>query len=618
LEKLAIFFRQIIVCSVISLIFIVIIPGDPDNTGFLGFSPYRLLMVAFFLFFIAASLFIFISLKVKNCTGRALNHLLLQAEKSKLISSMSFLLLHLFVFLGIVFVALWLVFRNYSLYFIRLAPFFFLITAVGAQGLWLLKSKYPVRFAELRNETYRIGFLAQKCNVDKFLLVFSVLIFGSIYVYWGITHAILVNQNPMLSDQHSYLSIAKQAHDTNFQYLGDRNRMPIYPFLLALFYRNDVNTSEFFELGKVFNVYLSIILLLGLYLVLKRSFPGIHAFLVTFISAFCLFIYKSGYVQPELLYYFMSFISYLMMLKMIARPRVKWGIATGSVLGFTYLIKASVLPGFVLFLAIFLIKQLLGGWDFQSPGLKQRLIVLARKIFPILIVVFTFILVLMPYLSENKKVFGHYFYNVNTTFYVWYDNWDQVMSGTKAHGDGVGWPDLPDEEIPNMQKYIKEHTFQQMIDRFAAGAKSQYKNMVDPYSYFNYPFIYSILLVIAIIVNFRKSLVFAQKYVYQILFFVLFIGTNLVLYAWYSPIANHFDARFIYGLYIPYLYSVYWFIYHSAKEFPDKMEQRQPRTLPEFIRINLLTIANPVLIGLLIVEIVRHIPVEMTTGWFAK
>lgn len=531
---------------------------------------------------------------------------------------MIFLFFHLFVFLGIVFVSLSLVLRNYLPYFIRLAPFFFLITAVGVQGLWLLKSKYPTRFAVLRNEICRIGFLAQKNNADKYLLVFSVLIFGSIYAYWGITHAILVNQDPMLSDQHSYLLIAKQAHDTNFQYLGDRNRMPIYPFLLALLYRNDVSASEFFELGKVFNVYLSIILLFGLYLVLKRSFPGRHAFLLTFIIAFCLFIYKSGYVQPELLFYFMSFVSYLMMLKMIGQPQVKWGIATGIVLAFTYLIKASVLPGLVLFLAIFLIKQSLGVWDFQSLRLKQRLIILARKIFPILIVVFTFILVLMPYLSENKKVFGSYFYNVNTTFYVWYDNWDQVMSGTKAHGDAVGWPDLPDEQIPNMQKYIKEHTFQQMIDRFAAGAKSQYKNMVDPYSFFNYPLIYSILLVIAITINFRKSLTFAQKYIYQILFFVLFIGTNLVLYAWYSPIANHFDARFLYGLYIPYLYSVYWFINNSAKEFPEKAEQKQPRTLPRFTRLNLLKIANPVLIGLLIVEIARHIPVEMTTGWFAK
>ncbi|PKO12610.1 MAG: hypothetical protein CVU39_23280 [Chloroflexi bacterium HGW-Chloroflexi-10] len=82
MDKLAIFFRQIIVYSAISLFFIVIIPGDPDNTGFLGFSPYRLLMVAFFLFSIAASLFIFVSLKAKNRPGRALNHLLLQAEKT--------------------------------------------------------------------------------------------------------------------------------------------------------------------------------------------------------------------------------------------------------------------------------------------------------------------------------------------------------------------------------------------------------------------------------------------------------------------------------------------------------------------------------------------------------
>ena len=125
LSQLIIFFQQIIVYSTISLFFIVIIPRDPDNTGFLGFSPFRLLLAALLLFFLAVSLFIFVSLKTQNGVGRALNKLLWQAKKNKLISSVIFLLFHLGVLVGVFFGLLWLRLPNYSPYFIRFAPLIF-------------------------------------------------------------------------------------------------------------------------------------------------------------------------------------------------------------------------------------------------------------------------------------------------------------------------------------------------------------------------------------------------------------------------------------------------------------------------------------------------------------
>ena len=35
-----------------------------------------------------------------------------------------------------------------------------------------------------------------------------------------------------------------------------------------------------------------------------------------------------------------------------------------------------------------------------------------------------------PYLSTSKRVFGQYFYNVNSTFYMWYDDWPHASVGT--------------------------------------------------------------------------------------------------------------------------------------------------------------------------------------------
>ena len=35
-------------------------------------------------------------------------------------------------------------------------------------------------------------------------------------------------------------------------------------------------------------------------------------------------------------------------------------------------------------------------------------------------------------------MFGQYFYNVNSTFYIWYDEWGDAIKGARAHGDRVG------------------------------------------------------------------------------------------------------------------------------------------------------------------------------------
>ena len=83
--------------------------------------------------------------------------------------------------------------------------------------------------------------------------------------------------------------------------------------------------------------------------------------------------------------------------------------------------------------------------------------------------ILVFLLLLSPYLIESKAKYGAYFYNVNTTFYIWYDSWDEAKAGTLAAGDHLGWPDLPDEEIPSLQKYLDEHSAVEILHRFRDG-----------------------------------------------------------------------------------------------------------------------------------------------------
>ena len=88
-----------------------------------------------------------------------------------------------------------------------------------------------------------------------------------------------------------------------------------------------------------------------------------------------------------------------------------------------------------------------------EPGAARRKLIAA-----LLVVSAVFLAVLSPYLRTNKRVFGHYFYNVNTTFYMWYDDWPQASVGTIKHGDGVGWPAMPaDESAERVEILARAH-----------------------------------------------------------------------------------------------------------------------------------------------------------------
>ena len=105
-------------------------------------------------------------------------------------------------------------------------------------------------------------------------------------------------------DQAAYLAYAKQIYDGHYTFAGDRNRMPVFPFLLSLLYRPGMSEKEFLTRAQVFNVNLSIVLLLLLWLILRKSFPTLHALALLIITAFGVFLYRAVMVQAEVLFYF--------------------------------------------------------------------------------------------------------------------------------------------------------------------------------------------------------------------------------------------------------------------------------------------------------------------------
>ena len=356
-------------------------------------------------------------------------------------------------------------------------------------------------------------------------------------------------------DELAYIEHVETIENSeNNWYLGDRNRMPLFNYFLFTSYSKDLNKSTQYRLFQITNIFF----------VLIFSFIYVKKLNTLFISktyfyccvAFTLFIPVISYVHDvvvEPLFYITYGLFCLYVKDLLENPNIYKYINFGIVASILYLLKATGLNLFIssmLFIAF--INILKKGIEVKS--------VIKNLIVSLLI----FLLICSPYLKENYERFdGHLFYNVNTTFYIWYDSWEEVESGTKLYGDRVGWPEISEDEIPSFSKYINEHTFSEIINRFAKG----FKSIITYYfsiNEFTGAITLSTILLIYFLHHKKKTLQFSNKLRYKNNNFKLYILFNsLILFigaAWYSVIAP--IPRFTILIIIP----VYFLLFKSFDE----------------------------------------------------
>ena len=342
--------------------------------------------------------------------------------------------------------------------------------------------------------------------VKPLLITSFILIFTGLYWYGAMQQLTQVNINMGSGDQGAYMRYARQMYESNYTVIGRRNRMPVYPFLQSLFYRPGMSDEAFFVRGKYVNLILSLILLTGLTFIFFRFFHWLHAVNLMLIVAFTVFVFKASYFQTELLFYFINFCLFLLMWRLLQQPSYLLAILTGFVAGLAHLTKASIIPGLVLFL---LFMGIQGGWRLYQNRHSEKHVTFnmtfTSYFLVIVLVGLCFLITVYPYISTNKRVFGSYFYNVNSTFYVWYDSWEEAKHGTKKHGDRFGWPNMPHEKIPSMSKYLREHTLQQILARFQNGGQRILHNVISSYGYLKFTMIYFSLLIVAIVWHLTRN-----------------------------------------------------------------------------------------------------------------
>jgi hypothetical protein len=439
-----------------------------------------------------------------------------------------------------------------------------------------------------------------------------LVVFGILYLRSAINFA-PINREINRFDQYAYVNFIRKVNASNYTYTGDRNQMPTYPFLQALFNNTNENRMHIFQRGKFINILLSLLILTLLYFIVQILLPKMQSFIFILITAFSLFIYKSVYVQAELLYYFLSFVSFLLVLQMFKKPKVYTGIFTGLFLGFSYLTKASILPLVGLFIFFFVFNEC---YKYNSlrqikPLDKRDWQIFRRHLITIAVAVGSFLAIIFPYIQESKNNYTQYFYNVNTTFYFWNDSWDEIKKETMAYGDRVGWPDMQPDRIPSLKRYIRIHSLNDAIQRLGTGIGLVFEILGDPYGGINYLLLTIIYFFLIAVTNRETVLILLRKDFLVILFTVSYFVVTLLLVSWYIIILTQGD-RFVYAMYLPIL-----FVIINATQKIIDLSPKQIKIL-SFKRANLLQIAFLVMFFLVTFDFLMISPTKLTTdifGW---
>jgi hypothetical protein len=352
----------------------------------------------------------------------------------------------------------------------------------------------------------------------------------------------------MRADQAAYLQYAKLMRESAYSFVGDRNRMPVFPFLLSLVYRPGMTEAEFLSVAQTFNVNLTILLLALLFLIFRRFFSVFYSIALVVITAFGVLIYRAGTVQVEPLFYFVSFIAFLFLLRLLIAPTYSLAVIGGAACGLAFLTKASALAALPIWGVTFVIQSFFNPrLSLSSPGHR-----ITRRWGLLFALIASFVLTVSPYIWTSRQQYGQFFYNVNSAHYMWCDSWPEALSySDKLRDPATRNASLND--LPSFQKYWRTHSAEQMIGRLFHGSGTLLQRSTKVVGYFKFV-VFLAVVALALMIRHRRDFLdwIAQKPAAPI-FCLLFFATYIVLYAWYGAVVT--DSRFILALFLPFIFS---------------------------------------------------------------
>ncbi len=389
-----------------------------------------------------------------------------------------------------------------------------------------------------------------------------------------------LNLSETAGGQSPYLKYATGiAQQGITSFVGDRNRMPIVPAITAIAYNKD--PQIFFERAKYLAMFTSLIALAMVGGLAYKCLPILPASALTLTAAICMFLNKASFVQAELLYYSLSFATWLLLCKLLTKPTLGVAALTGVSLGVSFLTKGSALPLLIAYSAIllsYITLVLISRWCKQkTPSGHSKKPSPAIHLACLGIVVSLFLLIVGPYLHTNKERYNQYFYNVNSTFFFWCDNWDQAKSFADTYHIDQQYPQAPDSEIPSANHYWQTHSTTQMIQRLGYGLRTL-TDLGWHSTYAKYFLALAVFTIGLALINRKHAGELIRIHQLAVTYSLLTISSYLFAYAWYVPVA--YGDRFLLSLLIPAMFSCWWFIVSldSRRRCTNSTSTRIPAT----------------------------------------
>jgi len=398
------------------------------------------------------------------------------------------------------------------------------------------------------------------------------------------------------ADEAAYLEYAKHLRLSHYKYEGDRNRMPVYPFLLSTLYRVGMNEEEFLIKARIFNVNLTILLLLALFLFFRKTFPPLYAIALLLATAFGVFIYRAGFVNVEPLFYFVAFVAFVLLVRMLVEPGFVLAIIAGIICGSAFLTKASALAALPIWVAMVLVQAIVFA---RSRSFSRALV---RQLGMAAVLIATFLISVWPYIWTSKQRYGAFFYNVNSAHYMWCDSWPQALS----YSEQLRTPKsrlAAIEQLPCAQSYFRTHSIPQMMSRLADGLGSLSKRSLKAVGYYKFIAFLELVTAILVLKNFRTFRDRVGRHFAPALFVCLYVVCYTLLYAWYGAVVT--DSRFVLSLFLPLIFSLAVVIARIGEGQTIAIAGRQ---------ISIVALVGTILIALAVIDIFYNIGQTMGLG----
>lgn len=462
--------------------------------------------------------------------------------------------------------------------------------------------------------------LSLSCRITLRILAAALLV--TVHL-WGLRG--MWDTNPDKSDdgrrkydQSFYLMDAKLIAIDEQKDPPPRSRMPLFPWLISLLWKQGLTDEEFFHRAKVANAALSVILLGVIFRVFRCWMTEPLAWLLTLLATWRVLIFKAIIVQPETLFYVLYLCSFALMMTLLQRPNWRLALLSGGVVGITHLTKGSALPMIGLFALCGLSRFVLAGWkDRKKATHEARHWGATGAAFGL-----AFLAVTGTFLWNTSRHYGSPFYDPNSRYYFWagspeemgamqktalawekpyvnrfsavtpeLEKWlsvwagpakakrilDRAIAGHKVPLSGAY------DILPSRKHYFAQHSLSDAMSRLSDGTKFMLMRNLEHRDGYGRPllWLWGEAAVVGIALAVRRWAHFVSlvaKIRWPVFFALASVFGCFALYGWWAPVSNR--NRFFLTQYLPMLLCTGAWIGHAGRLLPGRLQLTMPKLLP--------------------------------------